>query len=192
MNFSKQFLCSSKSDLCSAGFTLIELLVVVLIIGILSSVALPQYTKAVDKARVSTVLSLGKALSDAENVFYMENGKYTADISELAVDVPEIKDFTLTTYPFMHDDGVSQGGDSSINSVSFIPTKSMFGEPLEYTTGSGYVGERSVMAISYISKNGQFLGRYCTGVACRKYVPKCITGSYTDDIGCLNTSACTF
>ena len=56
------------------GFTLIELLVVVLIIGILSSVALPQYTKAVEKSRAAQVWPILKAINDAEKIKNMEMG----------------------------------------------------------------------------------------------------------------------
>ena len=60
------------------GFTLIELLVVVLIIGILSSVALPQYTKAVAKARLAEALTNLKTFSEAVKLCELENGKTTA------------------------------------------------------------------------------------------------------------------
>ena len=70
------------------AFTLIELLVVVLIIGILSAIALPQYQKAVEKAKATQAWTLLKGLDEAQNAYYLTNHDFASSFAELGIDIP--------------------------------------------------------------------------------------------------------
>ncbi len=92
-----------RDDEGRRGFTLIELLVVVLIIGILAAVALPQYQKAVGKARAVEVMTFLKNASNAMDVFVLQNGfvdkNFKTDMDALDIEIPLAnieKDFDLT------------------------------------------------------------------------------------------------
>ena len=85
------------------AFTLIELLVVVLIIGILAAIALPQYEKAVEKSRAATVLSLLKAVGQAQQTYKIANGNFAASFDELDVDVPWTGNEQMNTHASSRD-----------------------------------------------------------------------------------------
>ena len=87
------------------AFTLIELLVVVLIIGILASVALPQYQKAVMKARFVQALTVFNAYSKAIDLWVVENG------------------WPTERFNFTGDDSCNGGGTLSSLDIAMEPTE---------------------------------------------------------------------
>ncbi|MBR3899731.1 MAG: prepilin-type N-terminal cleavage/methylation domain-containing protein, partial [Elusimicrobiaceae bacterium] len=65
------------------GFTLTELLVVVLIIGILSSAALPKYRRAVERAEMMEALTQGKTIYDSAVRYKSANGDAPTSFTQL-------------------------------------------------------------------------------------------------------------
>ena len=83
------------------GFTLIELLVVVLIIGILSAIALPQYTTAVEKSRATEAVTLMGTLRYAAERYRLQTGQFPGQqLDVLDIELPNVSGTTSTTKNF--------------------------------------------------------------------------------------------
>lgn len=67
------------------GFTLVEMLVVVLILGILVSVSVPQYQKAVARVKYGNLRSYVEQIYKAERMYYLANGTFTQNWEELDI-----------------------------------------------------------------------------------------------------------
>ena len=66
------------------GFTLVELIVVVMMIGILSSIAIPQFMTAADKAKQKEATGIVSALVKAATAYQTEYGVLPVNAGELS------------------------------------------------------------------------------------------------------------
>lgn len=71
------------------GFTLLELLVAVLVIGVIAAIALPHYRLITLKAEYSQMVNMVRAIGNAQEDFYLTHDRYTSDLNELTVTLPE-------------------------------------------------------------------------------------------------------
>ena len=78
---------SKKTGLIQQGFTLVELLIVVVIVGILSTVALPQFFSQTKKAAATEGTQQASSIAKQAAAYYLEQGTLgtvDADCSDYA------------------------------------------------------------------------------------------------------------
>lgn len=79
--------CHSESHMKRRrAFTLIELLIVVVIVGILASIAVPQYAATKGRAYTARLRSDLRNLAVAEEGYFYRYGQYTNNLANLAPD----------------------------------------------------------------------------------------------------------
>ena len=98
-----------------SGFTLIELLVVVLIVGILASIAIPQYFKVVEKSRVAEAMAMAASIKSSEERLLAKGGQYTSDFTLLDISYPNLSAAAITLKYFSASIASGSGSDGSPN-----------------------------------------------------------------------------
>ena len=75
------------------GFTLIELMIVIIVISIMAALAVPQFRTAAERARISNAMANLDTIRKGQGIYHTLNSSYTADYTDLIIEIPEIDTF---------------------------------------------------------------------------------------------------
>ena len=145
------------------GFTLVELIVVVMMIGILSSIAIPQFMTAADKAKQKEATGIVAALVKASTAYQTEYGALPANAGELE----EYAKFQKC--PASAGNLVQDGGKvcKTAIPVAVEPSETSFTSPsghylveFDGSTGGRFRVKANPNGVPYVSNGAAVIGCY--------------------------------
>lgn len=77
------------------GFTLAEIITVIIILGVLTTLALPRLTGTIERTRATEGVQILTALLSAQKTYEFETGSYTADPDDLDVEITTASYFNI-------------------------------------------------------------------------------------------------
>lgn len=100
--------CPGIYDLNARGLTLIEVMIVVVIIGILSSIAIPSYFSSREKAKNAAAVAEIKILEKMIRNYNLDHDSYPDTIEDLGIKTP--KDPWGNPYEYLKIEGQEKNG----------------------------------------------------------------------------------
>lgn len=91
------------------GFSIYEIIAVVIILSVLLSLTIPEYTNLIRRGENQEAEQFLRAVWIAQQDFRLENGNFASNISQLDLDVNPLKNFVI----FPQQQNIVCGGNSS-------------------------------------------------------------------------------
>ena len=114
------------------GITLLELLIVVVIIAIIASIGYPSYMRYVVNTKRTAATSTLLQVADRQQQFFMDNKRYTADLTELGFAAnPMFVSDQGSSVPAGDDDAVYLVSLAGVTPTTYMALAAPLGAQLE-------------------------------------------------------------
>lgn len=117
---------TNRSNFPHYAFTLVEIMVVVVIIGLLSTILMPQFYKIRARSQDTAVMNNVRQLAAASNQYFLEQGFSVVAHTQLVGSTNYVKKFSVLaaeTYPTSYTQGatITVTGVGGARTITYAP-----------------------------------------------------------------------